>query len=705
MSSTGGQSELDSTYGCLFLTVIDIYGSAPFSPVIVGLVHIFYIMRAFNLSGGNYFLAGALALCSLVQLIVSSIYLHLAHVKPLSSILELERAMNVIVLFSHTALALSITYFLWKLRVGFKRTDGVINILVAFTVGSGLIAGIMSIVAFVAAETMPQSYVYLLMDFCISKLYYNCVLASLNARSSLREDMNRTIMTQSLRLDRLVPAANDMLVTTTPAIDAASSHKARSPRTIQSRLDFDISSLSEAEIDIAGTKFIPWPERCIEAVTILVQVFTRRGHVTDYGRTDHTTTTHSPPVVALVIRNDNFDERISMAVASIVHVQPFKGVYVGSAVIGLLFVRIPFWTLRNLLPAWRPRKSWSIGRCIQVNLTRYMGGLVNAVGGLGHNPTAKALETGKGVNGVWIDGVPELITGDIKKWAEIAGVESVKIPGYWQHKAGEEITMGDAPKPGEKVVLAFHGGSYIALSAHPSSSVSAIPRDILKQTASARRALSVEYRLIAPDNVNPFPTQLIDGLAGYTYLVRTVGFKPEDVIIVGDSAGANLGLALTRYLLTYTDSLNLGIPGGLVLLSPWADLTASHNSPGASVYTNARSDFLLPPPEKEPDFASKCLAGAHGIDFLSNVYISPASKENTDVSFKGFPRSIIVIGGAETVIDSIRTLEGRLLRDLGKEKVETYVAEDAFHDFIGFSFFEPERTEACIAIGKWIDTL
>ncbi|KAL5524144.1 hypothetical protein ACEPAG_8317 [Sanghuangporus baumii] len=394
-----------------------------------------------------------------------------------------------------------------------------------------------------------------------------------------------------------------------------------------------------------------------------------------------------------------------MPVASLARIQPFKGIYIGGALIGLFFVRIPSWTLSNLHPSWRPRKSWSIGRCIQVNLTRYLKDLRKAVGGLGHNPTAKALETGKDVNGVWIDAVPELITGDVKKWAEVAGVESVNIPGYWQNKAGEEITMGEAPKPGEKVLLAFHGGAYLGLSAHPSSSVSVIPRDIMKRTASVRRAFSVEYRLVAPGNINPFPTQLIDGLAGYAYLVCSVGFKPEDVIMVGDSAGVNLALALTRYLLTYADSLNLGIPGGLVLLSPWADLTPSHNSPGSSVYTNARSDFLSPPPEKEPDFASKCLAGPHGTDFLSNVYISPACKENMDVSFKGFPRSIIVAGGAETLIDSIRTLEERLSRDLGKEKVATYVAEDAFHDFIGFLFFEPERTEACVAVGKWIDAL
>ncbi|EJD03418.1 alpha/beta-hydrolase [Fomitiporia mediterranea MF3/22] len=395
-----------------------------------------------------------------------------------------------------------------------------------------------------------------------------------------------------------------------------------------------------------------------------------------------------------------------MALVSILTIQPFKGIYVGCAALGLLFIRIPYWTLRNLFPSWRPRASWTIRRCIDVNMTRYMMGLGNQVGGLEHYPSYKELKVGNGVNGVWIDAVPELITGDLKKWADTASIESIKIPGYWYHKTGEQINMDEAAKSDEKVILDFHGGGYMALSAHPSSSVSLVVRTVLAHSPSVRRALSVEYRLAAP-GANSFPAQLIDGLAGYAYLVRKLGFKPENIILVGDSAGANLALALTRYLITHSSSLDpqLGKPGGLVLLSPWVDLTTSHATPGASVYANTTSDFLGSPPAKGPDFPSTVLAGPHGQSFLSNEYISPATRLNSSVSFKDFPRSIVVLGDAETLVDSIRTLEERMVKDMGKENVAIYEAKDAFHDFIGFDFFEPQRTEAAVEIGKWIGGL
>ena len=67
-------------------------------------------------------------------------------------------------------------------------------------------------------------------------------------------------------------------------------------------------------------------------------------------------------------------------------------------------------------------------------------------------PTHLRLELGKGVLGTYIDPVPELVTGQVKEWAETAGVEAIQIPGYWTHKRGEDIAMGAKPKPGEKVM-------------------------------------------------------------------------------------------------------------------------------------------------------------------------------------------------------------------------------------------------------------
>ncbi|OCB89725.1 hypothetical protein A7U60_g3073 [Sanghuangporus baumii] len=77
-------------------------------------------------------------------------------------------------------------------RPEFKKTERIITRLVAFTIGTGLITSVVAFVAFVSAIVLPHALVYPFMDFCMSKLYYNCMLASLNARSSLREKMDRT---------------------------------------------------------------------------------------------------------------------------------------------------------------------------------------------------------------------------------------------------------------------------------------------------------------------------------------------------------------------------------------------------------------------------------------------------------------------------------------------------------------------------------
>ncbi|KAH8119619.1 alpha/beta-hydrolase [Phellopilus nigrolimitatus] len=385
--------------------------------------------------------------------------------------------------------------------------------------------------------------------------------------------------------------------------------------------------------------------------------------------------------------------------------QPFKGIYVGYSLLGLWFVRVPYWSLRNLLPAWRPRRSWSILRCLQVNLARFFTQLGEKVGSIGRTPDHRTLELGKGVDGLYVDGVPELVAGDVKKWADFAGVEPTRIPGYWQHKSGSHVVIGEKPRGNEKVAYFLHGGAYVAHSAHPATASANIPRSILAHTPSLLRAFAIEYRLTSPD-ANPFPSQLLDALAGYNYLVGAVGFSPENIIIVGDSAGANLALALTRYLVSNSGTLPLlpAPPGALVLLSPWGDLTGSHDTPGSTAFRHGASDFVSPPHPQSKGSASNAYAGPHGYEFLANEYISPASKNVEYVSFKGFPRTFISIGDAEVLVDQIQTLRERLVADVGEERVETLVSKDACHDFLWFDWFEPQREEALTAIASWIES-
>lgn len=327
-----------------------------------------------------------------------------------------------------------------------------------------------------------------------------------------------------------------------------------------------------------------------------------------------------------------------------------------------------------------------------------------------------AIKGGKNVLGLWIDAVPDLITGDIAIWAKVSGVESIKIPGYWSHRnAG--IAMGSAPSPGEKVLLSFHGGAYTMFSAHPNDPTYAILKGILRRCPdNVHRAFGPEYRLASGkegDCKNPFPSQLIDAIAGYNYLVNVVGFAPENIIVEGDSAGGNLGLALVRYLVEYGNELTtpLAPPGALLLVSPWTDLTVNkwNINPDPASSTWFQSDWV------DPDWgndASILFTGVHSQDiWAQNRYVSPSSKYIYP-SFERFPPTLIMAGGGELMLDQIKVLRDRMIEQLGerkdgdegKGKVTYHEMPNAWHDYVSFPY-EPERRDALVFIASWVSRL
>lgn len=109
-------------------------------------------------------------------------------------------------------------------------------------------------------------------------------------------------------------------------------------------------------------------------------------------------------------------------------------------------------------------------------------------------------------------------------------------------------------------VLYLHGGGYVVCS----------PRT--HRPITARLALETglpvlvpRYRL-APEH--PFPAPLEDAVAAYRWLLGR-GVPASGVVLAGDSAGGHLAAALAGEI------CRLGLPGpaGLVLFSPWVDLT------------------------------------------------------------------------------------------------------------------------------------
>ena len=70
----------------------------------------------------------------------------------------------------------------------------------------------------------------------------------------------------------------------------------------------------------------------------------------------------------------------------------------------------------------------------------------------------------------------------------------------------------------------------------------------------------------------------------------------------------------------------------------------------------------------------------------------------------------MVGGGAEVLIDSIRVLKDRMIRDIGEGdgvlpedgKVKYVEAEDGIHDYLIFDGWKEDRMDALKALSKWI---
>lgn len=135
-----------------------------------------------------------------------------------------------------------------------------------------------------------------------------------------------------------------------------------------------------------------------------------------------------------------------------------------------------------------------------------------------------------------------------------------------------------------RVMLYIHGGGYYF------GSVNTHRFQILR---IARKfggfAFAVNYRK-APQF--PFPCAIQDCLAAYMYLIRPPpnakhqAVNPKQIVIAGDSAGGGLSLALLQLL----RDLDLPLPAGGVLISPWSDLT--HSFP--SILQNTATDYIPP---------------------------------------------------------------------------------------------------------------
>ena len=196
------------------------------------------------------------------------------------------------------------------------------------------------------------------------------------------------------------------------------------------------------------------------------------------------------------------------------------------------------------------------------------------------------------------------------------------------------------------VILYCHGGGY-------STGSTLYARTITSKLAASTSmdVLSFDYRL-APEH--PYPAALEDAMKAWNYLML-LGYGARDIILAGDSAGGNLALTLTLKLKEEGRLL----PRGIVLLSPWTDMTSS----GKSYQTKAAVDPVL-----DMAYLERAISDyTKGMEDLENPYISPIFGD-----FTGFPPTYIQVGDNEILLSDSENLHKKMVKENVSVKLEHF---------------------------------
>src|SRR4051812_22482934 len=233
-----------------------------------------------------------------------------------------------------------------------------------------------------------------------------------------------------------------------------------------------------------------------------------------------------------------------------------------------------------------------------------------------------------------------------------------RTPGWlvWLHSLGQKIERIESPVQGEwisprgrsradGVIFYLHGGGYISGSAK-----SCRPITVTLARHSGARVFGLDYRL-APEH--HFPAGLDDAVAGYRWLLSS-GIDPRSIAVVGDSAGGGMALALALQLREAGEPL----PGCLVCLSPWTDMTSG-------------SDSLTENSERDSMFV------AEDIERYASAYLGDHSRRDSLASpllanLHALPPILIQVGREEVLLDDARQLHANVQAAGGSSQLHIF---------------------------------
>lgn len=243
-----------------------------------------------------------------------------------------------------------------------------------------------------------------------------------------------------------------------------------------------------------------------------------------------------------------------------------------------------------------------------------------------------------------------------------------------------ELTMGGVQclglmpqgSSGDHIVLWLHGGGYVLGSSRSHKGLASQ----VAQKAGMSTVLP-DYRL-APEHKFPAPVE--DAVAVYQ-AVMGEGVKPENIILAGDSAGG--GLAVMTALKLREKEIDL--PAGLMLLSPWVDLSTS----GWSVEAKAKRD----------PFLTRGALQTRTQQYLGDKSMHDPAVDVLKADLRGLPPTYIQVGEAEILLSDSTVLAERL--GAAGSPVTLEIWPEMFHVFQARYKMMEHASQAVERLGAW----
>ncbi len=197
--------------------------------------------------------------------------------------------------------------------------------------------------------------------------------------------------------------------------------------------------------------------------------------------------------------------------------------------------------------------------------------------------------------------------------------------------------------------------------------------------------LHVEYRR-TPEH--SYPAAIDDTIAVYRALLQN-NIPPSQLLFMGDSAGGGLALLTVQALLVR----ELPVPRGVIIISPWADLSISSES-----YTRNKKTDLIISADIVMWMTSQLLGPNLSQLPMYDPLISPLFG-----SFKGFPPLYVTVGTAEILEDDAIGVVNKA-QDAGVD-VTFEEGLHLVHAYPLFFPYFPEARNTLDNINKWIETI